>query len=229
MSEAPVTTEDSQASEPEVVETQEQSETPETSVEPTGHKSRAERRINKLTARLAAEREEKEALRKRLDEISQKVETLSNPAPSKPQRDNFESEDEYLEAMVDYKLQSQTKPAKTAPAPDPDLAERSNAYIASQDKEFRAIVENATFPLSQHSWEEIMDMESDGAEVFRHLDDNPKEAIRIHSLSPRQQTIELEKLADSLEKKTSKAPTPIINPITPKKINPASIGRVYFF
>lgn len=211
--EAPVTTEDSQASEPEVVETQGQSETPETSVEPTGHKSRAERRINKLTARLAAEREEKEALRKRLDEISQKVETLSNPAPTKPQRDQFESDEEFTEALVEYRVSERmgAQTPKATPQPDPGLAQRSNEFIESAEdtvKGFRKIVQNANFPLTEHSWSEIMDMENDGPKVFVHLNDHPQEAMRIAQLSPREQTVELEKLADSLDKKSS-APPPI--------------------
>lgn len=180
---------------------------------------RAERRIAKLTARNAELAEEITKRDQRFAELEQKIDKLAQPKLERPQRENFETDEDYEDALVDYRLElrkpTEQKPeSKTEPGPDPDLQSRFVAFVESGmdvDETFDKTVSAATFPLTDHSLGEIIEMGEDGVELFNYLNDNPKDAMRICRLSPRDQTSELEKLADALDEKSS-APDPI-NPV----------------
>ena len=219
-----MTDETVQAAEPEKTEIEKSQLTPSeelengvaASVEPPKRESRSERRINKLTARNYELQEGNEKLQAQLNELSQKVDTLA-PKPVRPQREDFESIEDYEDALVDHRIalrqvdQPKAKPKEPEPAADPGLVKRFEGFIVDSEKTspgFEKVVAAAHFPLTDHSLTEIMDMGDEGAEVFTHLNANPTEAMRISQLSPRDQTIELEKLADSLDEKSS-APEPI--------------------
>lgn len=195
------------------------SDADQNSVDTTGNEDpkpnrdrRSERRINRLTARNAGLAEDNEKLRTRLDSLESKVDAIPAQKPVRPQRENFESEEDYEDAYFDYR-QDKIKPAKVekpSPQVNTEVAQRSHDYIAEMDKAsegFAKVVQDAKFPLTEHSWNELMGMGEDGADVFVHLNGNPQEAMRISQLSPREQTIELEKLTDTLDK--SSAPEPI--------------------
>jgi hypothetical protein len=178
---------------------------------------RAERRISKLTAKNSELSDDNAKLRNQFDELSGKVDALT-PKPVRPQREDFEDLEVYEDAVMDYRIDmwsagpsAPAKPKEPEQAIDPDLAKRFDGFIATSEKVtpgFEKVVANAHFPLTDHSLGDIMDMGSDGAELFTHLNANPIEAMRISQLSPRDQTIELEKIADSLDE-TSQAPDPI--------------------
>ena len=185
-------------------------------VEQPKRETRSERRINKLTARNYELQEGNEKLQAQLNDLSQKVDTLA-PKAVRPQREEFENLEDYEDAVMDYRIDVRApktespKPKEPEPVIDHDLAKRFDGFIADSEKAspgFEKVVANAHFPLTDHSLTEIMDMGGEGAEVFTHLNSNPTEAMRISQLSPRNQTIELEKLADSLDA-TSSAPEPI--------------------
>jgi len=185
--------------------------------EPHKRETRSERRISKLTARNYELQEGNEKLQAQLNELSQKVDTLA-PKPVRPQREEFENLEDYEDAVMDYRIELRETPKPESPKPKepeqaatPGLVKRFEGFIADSEKAapgFEKVVANAHFPLTDHSLTEIMDMGTEGAEVFTHLNANPTEAMRISQLSPRDQTMELEKLADSLDT-TSSAPEPI--------------------
>ncbi|GMR21489.1 MAG: hypothetical protein BMS9Abin36_2090 [Gammaproteobacteria bacterium] len=186
---------------------------------PSKRDRRAERRISKLTAKNAELEEGNVKLQGQLNELSQKVDTLATPEIVRPQRDDFESVEEYEDAVMDYRIDVRSagskpvspKPKESDQAADPGLVKRFEGFIADSEKStpgFGKVVSEAHFPLTDHSLVEIMDMGDEGAEVFTYLNANPTDAMRISQLSPRDQTIEIEKLADSLDT-TSSAPEPI--------------------
>ncbi len=179
---------------------------------------RAERRISKLTAKNADLEQGNADLKTQLNDLSQKVDTLAKPALVRPQREDFEDVEEYEDAVMDYRIdvrsagpKAESPPKEPDQAADPGLEKRFAGFIADSEKAtpgFEKVVSGAHFPLTDHSLIEIMDMGDEGADVFTHLNANPTEAMRISQLSSRDQTIELEKLADTLDN-TSSAPEPI--------------------
>jgi len=218
-----MTDETVQAAEPEKIEetqadlSEDQQNGNAASVEQPKRETRSERRINKLTARNYELQEGNEKLQTQLNELSQKVDTLSTEKPVRPQREDFENLEDYEDAVMDYRIDMRSekpgspKPKEPEQAADPGLVKRFEGFITDSEKAtpgFEKVVASAHFPLTDHSLTEIMDMGDEGAGVFTHLNANPTEAMRISQLSPRDQTIELEKLADSLDE-TSSAPEPI--------------------
>lgn len=214
-----------------------QSDADQNSVDTTGaeepvarRNKRAERRINKLTARLAAEREEKDLLKKRLDGLEETVKNIT-PKQARPQRDDYGADEDYEDALIDFRIQDKIpKPVSASPAPSPkpegEMRNRSTTYISEMEgtrEGFAQVVANATFPLTEHAWGEIMDMGGDGADVFIALNANPSEATRISQLPVHEQTIQLEKLADSLDK--SSAPEPI-SPVTGNDAQPVDESKL---
>lgn len=180
---------------------------------------RAERRIARLTARNAELAEKLEAEQKRFDQIEARLDSMAQPK-ARPQRDDFESDEDYEDALVDHRLEMKqpkpTQPEDPRPgAVDQALVDRFQGFIDETDKTvpgFADMVTKAHFPLTDHALNDIIEMGEDGADVFTNLNTNPTEAMRISRLSPREQTIELEKIADSLDVKSS-APDPI-TPVT---------------
>lgn len=174
---------------------------------------RAERRISRLTARNAELMEAQRIRDEQFAKMQAEIEALKQPKPVRPQRDDFESQEAYEDALIDFRLKGEKKPEPTTETQaNPDLVQRFESFIADNGDEFGKVVASAHFPLTDHALSEIIDMGEDGAGVFTHLNSNPTEAMRISRLSPRDQTIELEKLADSLEDTkpdVSEAPEPI--------------------
>jgi len=176
---------------------------------------RAERRISKLTAKNAALEEALEKERERFAKIESRLDSLAQPK-QRPQREEFESEEDYEDALVDYRLEmKQPEPPKPeepkSQAVDQALVDRFQGFIEENESNtpgFEKLVREAHFPLSDHALAEIIDMGEDGVDVFTHLNSDHSEAMRISRLSARDQTIELEKIADSLDLKSS-APEPI--------------------
>lgn len=175
---------------------------------------RAERRIAKLTARNAKLEEQLESQRKRYEKIEERLDTIAQPN-ARPQRENYETEEEYEDALVDYRLDMRSQPTKSEEprlgAVDQALVDKFQGFIEEVDKGtpgFADMVSKAHFPLTDHGLAEIIEMGDDGADVFTHLNQNPAEAMRISRLTPREQTVELEKIADTVDMKTS-APDPI--------------------
>lgn len=198
-------------------ETPEQSETQENgdvAAEAPRRNTRAERRIARLTARnaelLETLEKEREATQKKFSEIEDRLNSMSGPA--RPKREDFETEEGYEDALMQYGVkQYGPKPDTKPPAVDQGLVDQFRVFVDETEKTspgFANVVANAHFPMTDYSLKEIIGMGEDGAEVFTHLGQNPNEAARISRLSPREQTIELEKIADSLDDKSS-APEPI--------------------
>jgi len=172
---------------------------------------RAERRISKLTARNAELAERDKQRDEQFAKMQAQIEELSQSRQVRPQREDFEDLEAYEDAVVDYRLnQQKPAPKQEEPQTDDELAKRFDSFVEDAGDEFKNVVAKAHFPMTEHALGEVIDMGDDGIEVFTYLDKHPADAARISKLSPRDQTIELEKLADSLETEESQAPEPIV-------------------
>ncbi len=149
------------------------------------------------------------------------------PAPAgPPQREHFESLDEYLEAKTDWQLaQRFTEIEKRAAEAQQQRAietlertwEQRLSAEANKDEAFEEYVETVGTRISGLAGIAIKEAES-GVEIVRFLGENPAELKRLSSLTPAAQVREIGKIEARLETKpaapkVSKAPAPI-SPVT---------------
>jgi len=174
----------------EVSEVDESATSEEAESEPEAPKRdrRAERRIKRLTAekraaeaelaRLKAENESKlSQLEKRLDEIA--------PSNPRPDREEFFDEDEYLDAVVEWKL-SQVTPEVTEkqesqPEPTSDYQEIFDQGVEKYP-DFELIVQNPNLPFTKEIVEEVLDADN-SADILYHLAKNPLELVKLSESS----------------------------------------------
>ena len=173
-----------------------------------------------LTKRLA------KATRNARKEALAEFQALSQPKqqPSqqsedgKPVRAKFASDEAYVEALTDWKLdQREQKAAKDREAQAAQQTSRKiDALYAEAEKldGFDAESYDA-LPLTRAIVEAVIDSDV-GPQLMKHMADNPEEVARIAKLSPARQAAELGKLEAKLGeapgKKVSSAPAPI-NPL----------------
>lgn len=206
------------------------------------------RRIDKLNASIAAERAEKAAIAAERDSWRQEVlkknetqakpvEAAKTPAIGEPKADDFKSQKEYLEALIDFRAEQKLS-AREQKAKDEQLRsdfQKKNQNLGQKIQEFKK---------THDDWDEAMDDvkeikpamtlsqmiidSEDGAELIYELAKNKEEYKRINSLPPVQLARELGKFEAKLAKAaasetsketevktTTKAPTPI-NPVGQK-------------
>jgi len=212
------------AATPEQPEGQESaSETPAPDTEgAAGHRS-AERRIAQLTAKYRQEQREKQELVERLERLESRI--GPEPGPTRPQPDDYETTEEYEDALFQWnddrrehakKQEARKKPE--APAIPEPIKEKLPEFD-KQVKALTAINQDATALIFSDDWpctDEMMEIivSSDrGAELAYKLAQNPAEADRIAHLTPLQQARELTRIEAGLPASqlpaTSKAPPPI--------------------
>lgn len=188
------------------------------------------RREQRAKAAARREREARIEAEKRAEYYRGLAEARASSEPqenAKPQADDFESYDEYLDAVVDWKLaQAGTKEEEQAPAAKPE----SKPDAQPEPEEFKSFREAGTKKYGE-DFEEMMEAarnqefaaselmvnamltEEVGPDLAMHFYDNPDEALRVSQLPPLKQAMELNKVAESLktqpEKKISQAPDPI--------------------
>lgn len=181
-----------------------------------------------MNARLA---EENRQLTERFNALEQKLDPVINPPPPRPSRDDFESEEAYEDALLDWRDASKTP--SPAGAPQGQMAGQYGQQPAPQEP-----VDPVT-PEVRKNWESQIDSASDkyddfddaiisipreamtdtmtytimeseqGGEVAYFLGKNHAEADRIAGLSPASQVREIDKLAARFVKKSTRAPDPV--------------------
>lgn len=181
-----------------------------------------------------------EALRAQKNPAEQSENAIAKPDLSKrPKADDFETNDAYVEALTDWKLETKLAADRQRQRDDAikneaqtrigKHNERVNAFKESHD-DFEDVLENvAKIPMSLSVQETII--ESDlGPEVMYELAKNPKEFARICALKPLAAAKEIGKIETRLskpaseippEKKTTKAPAPV----TPVRTRGASVVK----
>lgn len=191
--------------------------------------NRYKKRINKLTAQKyeaqqAAKRLEEENQRYK-DKLTQIEERLENIAPANPRPDryDFDDEDDYLDALLEWKISSRKEPAKTEPtndAPkdtqsdiDVDIKEVMDQGLDKYD-DFGIVVGNPN--LNQYFTQEVSDAilnSENPADVTYQLAKNPGQLVNLVNQTPDQISATVSKIdagfSPAKTKQRSDAPEPI--------------------
>ncbi|MFA5377102.1 MAG: hypothetical protein WC455_15230 [Dehalococcoidia bacterium] len=193
--------------------------------------------------KLAAENEE---LRKRLEksearsgywqrkaekQAAEAKQPMEQPAPNRPKPEDFKSDEEYLEALTDYKVEAKlreqdTKRAEAAKAQDVQgLQSWTSAMMAegvSQFSDFEEIVTDPIVPLTQGILQAVRGAKDiPHAEIIYYLGKNIRETAKISRLGPEAMNREIGAIADRIAADKAKAEEPQPEPRPQKRISNA--------
>ena len=183
----------------------------------------------------------KNGVQSRIDELTRKArdaerranyyeglatQPAQNPAEdaAKPTADQFESYDEFVEALTDWKVAQKTQTLAQDAAKGVVQHERQANYkerlaeTKATITDYDAVMEKAAdMQIADYVGEAVFDSER-GPEIFYHLAQHPEVAERLNGLSPLKAAMEIGKIEAQLSapavKRTSQAPAPI-SPIAP--------------
>jgi hypothetical protein len=175
--------------------------------------------IERATAKAAA-KAERRAFREARAMLSQgqpQSQQASQPADDgKPARAQFASDEAYVDALTDWKLEQRDNRAKAERQQEQHrtMAEKTERIYAEAEK--LPGFDRDTFdelPLTRPIVEALIDSDAP-AKLMHYMAANPAEVERIAKLSPARQAAELGRLEASLPKtpRASKAPDPIGDP-----------------
>lgn len=189
-------------------------------------KKPASQRIRELTAKYRQTEREVQELRRLLNERGESQKDYQQPqTPKKPNREDYDDEDQYFEALADYKAEAKLseRDQKQQQETERQKREREQQEISQKidnlnsqgEKEFDdyddVVLDNQDLQISDTMVQSITEMEN-GHKVAYHLGHNPDKAAEIAQKSPYKQAIELAKIEEQLSKgktkKTTKAPPP---------------------
>jgi hypothetical protein len=207
-------------------------------------KSGWQRRIDKLNARERAAQKEAEYWKRRALEgagetqkDAPKDEKPKQDAQGKPKPDQYETHEEYVEALTDWKLEQRDK-AREAKARETELQtaqqklaqahiERVQAFAKKVD-DFEEVVEAASDIVVSPALREAVLQSDNSAELIYELAKNRAEFERINALSPLAAARALgafeSRIAASKAKEEQK-PEPKKQTLTPKPIAPVGGGK----
>ncbi len=189
--------------------------------------NRVQKRIDKVVREREDERRKNEALEKRIAELEGKG---SDKSEKEPVEDDFETYDQYLDALDAY----DNKPTKDQDKPEPKQEEQEAApsltdsqktamaviketvESATKPDDFEAVALNPEVPITGDMLEALAECE-DPAKVMYHLGQNKDLATDIASGSPAQQMRAIAKLDLTV---TSKPPKPTKTTNAPDPISP---------
>lgn len=172
--------------------------------------SRTEKRIDKLTRRLREAERTAAYWQGRASAQSASpahgAQQGEVPKDVRPTAEDFESVDEYADALADWKVRKQApeqparKPADepdAAPPRGPDDFARSIEAARAKYDDLHEVLFDPDIPISQHMVDAVSDLDN-AAEVLYHLARDEDELERIAALSPRKQARELWRFAETL-------------------------------
>jgi len=178
------------------------------------HKTRVQKRIDQLTR-------DKYELKARLE----KLEAVQNKAsePTRPTREGFASDEDYIDALTDHKIDQRMQAAPKQDNTNVEWASRIAETRSSHSDydEVVSMVENITLP--QLATEAIVTSKF-GPEIVYALGKDPERAEEISRMSPGAATVEIgiiladikaKKVSQPTVKRVSSAPAPI-TPVQPK-------------
>lgn len=179
------------------------------------------KRINRLNSKLSVAQQEADYWKQRyLSGAKDGQEKEVEKPPVKPQKGDFDSDDAYLEALADFKVEERLRESQSKAA-----AAQSQSTLQERAKQYDR--KAAEFSATQPDWDEVMDevadipvskairdliLESDnGPQLAYALAQNREEYERINALSPLAAARELGRIEAGLTKgkTTTKAPPPM--------------------
>lgn len=206
----------------EVLITEEAVETTESeTVEPVVEEHKQSRNQNakqRLQRKLRESEQRESQLAENYADLSAKVDKLINPPAERPNRVEFESEEEYEDALFDWRTPA-TAPVEQPIAPQAtqqpyvDEAVEENWETQqgnAEDKysDFQEVLNNQNAHYSPIMADAIKGS-SEGGEIAYYLGKNLNEINRINKLNPVDQIRAIDKLGNQFKSTTTNAPTPI--------------------
>jgi len=183
------------------------------------HRSKGvERRIGQLTRRYRQAEREKQALQGRLEALEQRIGPV--PEPERPKTDDFETPEEYEDALFEWR--DATREHKAEPAPVPVVSDAViriesdlEGMLESHPDAVEVVMEQE-WPCNDSTYEFLTNSEK-GAELAYYLAKNQTVAARINALSPVLAARELVKVEAELSapKPNVTPPPPPGEPVTP--------------
>lgn len=176
--------------------------------------TRLQKRIDTLTRARHEERRARFAAEQRAAQLEAEL-NQSRRAQTKPNRDQFESDEDYAKALVDHQFAAREQ--TPAQPQDPTVAYFQDIAADGKDKfdDFEAVMNASEAPVSEAIIEAAAESPY-GADILYHLAKNPALAQDIVKLSPAGQAREIGRLEAKL---TAPAPKPKVSnappPITP--------------
>jgi len=190
-------------------------------------KARLRRKNRELAEHNARIAEENRKLQEQFSALEQKVDGVINPPAQRPTRVDYDTEEDYEDALLDWKLQPsqsvQANPSAVNTAPEPKAEARTSSlppevqenwddqldnghdkYEDFEDVMYSIKPENMTDPMANTIFESKV-----GAEIAYFLGKNPAEAERISRLGIAGQVRAIDKLSNKFKPSTSNAPEPI--------------------
>jgi len=210
----------------------------EKQVEEPADSKKVQKRINKLTKKMRTAERENEFNKKRADELEKKLKEydFEVPGDDKPLKVDFDDEDEYIEALTDWKIEKKLGKTQQIAAKDEQIeaeqdavkesyGELDNAIDSGKEKyeDFTDLVMDKDLVISSEVTQILLDTEIP-EDIMYYLASNPEESERISNLDPLRVAKEIGKIENSLitaeknevkklvkkkVKKQSKAPAPI--------------------
>lgn len=191
-----------------------------------GRKRTFQGRIDDLTAKLRQAERERDIYKGAADPTP----AQNSPEGAKPSRDDFISDDDYLEALADWKIDDRM--AKQAQAREEMTLEvtweqrQTEAMKAIPD--YADVVSKSAVVVLPHIQRAILES-PEGPQLAYHLAQNPQVAEALNKSSPIQAVMELAKigvkLTDSPARSASKAPAPI-TPVTGQGNNVTDMSKL---
>lgn len=203
-------------------------DTPEQSPDEQTQQSRSQNSKQRLKRKLGESERRNVQLAEQLNTQQQSINTLEtkldgviNPPAVRPERVNYETEEDYEDALYDFR-----QPVKSQPVPDEKpISSNPARQLVTQDvhdnwldqidlaiekhPDFKKKLEAIPFQhMTDAMTASIMESESAG-ELAYFLGCNLSETDRISKLSMAGQIREIDKLSNKFKSTTSNAPTPI--------------------
>jgi len=210
----------------------EEGEQPEDLHEEKRRGKTAQDRINDLTrARREAERERD--FYKGL--VSQPTPASPVEGASKPTPDSFETYDEYVEALTDWKVEQTINKQSTVKAQQTESMVREANWAAKLEEarqtlpDYAEVVGSSEVNIAPHVADALFDSEL-GPQLAYHMAQHPEYAERLNKLSPNKAALELGRLEAALStpvaKPTTKAPAPVspIRSAPARQVDPAKLS-----
>lgn len=181
---------------------------------------------------------------KKIDALEEKLNGVVNPPPPRPSRVDFETEEDYEDALLEHFHRRQVQPTpkdvpQAAPEPMPappvnyELEEKWEESVEKAEEkysDFQAVI-HGNIPITPLMADAIKSQD-EGGEIAYFLGKNVREAERIAQMHPVDQIQAIAELGSKFKTTTTQAPEPI-EPIQtaesePKpKVDPLLAGATF--
>lgn len=201
---------------------EEETEKPPQKKEGTKTKDKVQERIDELTKKRRVAEREKEFIARKLAAAEEELAKLKakEPPKDKPKRADFEDDDEYIEALTEWKVEQklgdqQVKAEKavkekTEKSAMQQFEEAVDEIVETGKEKYEDFMEVSTkMPLDEKMMEAIVHSESDelAADIIYYLGKNPEEAAEIQEMSPLKAARAIERIAIKVSKEEDGSPS----------------------